>query len=31
MWNDKDEKVRISAGVSANGTVELPTKDLKPK
>ena len=28
---DKDEKVRINAKTTDYGTVELPTKDLKPK
>ena len=28
---DKDEKVRIVAKTNADGTVELPTRDLKAK
>ena len=28
---DKDGKVRIGAGTNPDGTVKLPTKDLKPK
>ena len=31
LWKDKDEKMRIFAGTTPDGTVVLPTSDLKPK